>query len=201
MYLVSGFCGWCPEDTPWLLGTGHQNGLHSWFPQDCSNQRSSYWHATTPRALHRQQNEAFSFHRNLSVKTYTLFVLELQTEEQAWGLAHISWPTGLLSGSVDCGCHLSTLPLTYSTSLISLRKELMLSSRATIFVIATQEIPLDCLISGGQWSLCLYPLRTAYIYAYFKKLVPDSLASSHPESRWWDPSLWNTNKYWHILNY
>lgn len=54
---------------------------------------------------------------------------------------------------------------------------------------------------GGQWSLHC-GLTGLYIFAYFKRCclrvwLPVSLNLDAS----WDPSLWNTDWFWHTLNY
>lgn len=86
-----------------------------------------------------------------------VLVLELQPEEQASSLAHIKLPMKLFSGDARHGCHPGTLPLPCSGPLVSLRKELIHLSGATVFVTAAQGIPPDLLALVANractWSL------------------------------------------------
>ena len=134
MYLVPWFYGFHLGDSPSLPGSGGYCGKHLGIPWNCNKWMDSSWLVPT----HRTQC------RDSKLKhTWSFFVLELQHEGQASGLAYIKKPIEVLSWDEGWWCHLCALPLPHSWMLVSSRAELAHSFGTPIFVPAAQGTLLN----------------------------------------------------------
>lgn len=95
----------------------------------------------------------------------------------------MQWHMELLSRNTGCGCHLGALPLPCSNSLVLSIKDLIYPSRALIFASATHRTSPDHLALIASRAYACAPMEL-YIFTYFKKLMPERLASSQSESRY-----------------
>lgn len=104
-----------------------------------------------------------------------MFVLGLQPEGQASGLAHSEWPMELLLRNAVGECCCGALPPPCSSLPVSLRNELTHLSEAFVFVTAIHGTPSDPVALVVSSLMLVVPQERKN---YFSRLLPEGLAFS-----------------------
>lgn len=125
--------------------------LYYWVPRHCNNWRDSSWHTTTLRALQRWTGN-----------TPPVFLKSLLCLSGNFGLRAklLVWHTyrGLwrCSQGMQAGGHnLYTLPLPYSSLLVSFRKDHITLSGVLIFVVAARDTSISPGYGGQRANTCV----------------------------------------------